>query len=519
MQQRQTVMGKQQRSPAGDAEKKRKQNRIAQQSSRSRQHAYIRNLEALVDAIKVKCDDDDASKYSRLLKAHMQLIEEKRELEDAFLRMRQRLLSIGNMAATAAAAPQEHSPQEHSPQDLAPSYPDTSDGQYDESELISQMVVHHDPSTAAPTCQPSAHTTWLADWGYAALEKGIEPQAGTLAPGPGIMYAQIPRPIFETYVPNTKSISNAAIFAQQVYFAASRVLTGASSNGLVLSTEANQPHLPGYMVNEIASTAVEVIGSLAGLNTYIYGVRFASFMEQVLRWRLTNNAEVRMAIAEPFRPTTLQDKTRTHPIVIDFINWPSIRDQMILLSHKIDLDGMCRDLVLNTVVDIPHRRIAVRVHDILFQHVLPRIQGCGIHGETSMLFNSKWVYLTVHPPNRGTTHGEGTPIEDALAMEIANRIQRRNNGLASMQHASSIFPIPGASGLSTGSVLTTLLPGMLSNFGIDRIETWKVSQDFARKYPYIDCSAVVSAYEMVTCPADLGTCSSADLERWKEISV
>jgi hypothetical protein len=95
-------MGKQQRSPAGDAEKKRKQNRIAQQSSRSRQHAYIRNLEALVDAIKVKCDDDDASKYSRLLKAHMQLIEEKRELEDAFLRMRQRLLSIGNMAATAA---------------------------------------------------------------------------------------------------------------------------------------------------------------------------------------------------------------------------------------------------------------------------------------------------------------------------------------------------------------------------------------------------------------------------------
>lgn len=170
------------------------------------------------------------------------------------------------------AAPQEHSPQEHSPQDLAPSYPDTSDGQHNESELINQMVVHHDPSTAAPTCQPSAHTIWPADWGYAALEKGIEPQAGTLAPGPGIMYAQIPRPIFETYVPNTKSISNAAIFAQQVYFAAGRVLTGASSNGPVLSTEANESHLPGYMVNEIAATAVEVIGSLAGLNTYIYGV-------------------------------------------------------------------------------------------------------------------------------------------------------------------------------------------------------------------------------------------------------
>lgn len=95
-------MGKQQRSPAGDADKKRKQNRIAQQSSRSRQHAYIRNLEALVDAVKVKCNEDDASKYARLLKAHTQLLQEKRELEDAFLRLRQRLLSIGNMAATEA---------------------------------------------------------------------------------------------------------------------------------------------------------------------------------------------------------------------------------------------------------------------------------------------------------------------------------------------------------------------------------------------------------------------------------
>lgn len=196
-----------------------------------------------------------------------------------------------------------------------------------------------------------------------------------------------------------------------------------------------------------------------------------------------------MAIAEPFRPTTLQDRTPSRPIVIDFINWPSIRDQMILLSHKIDLDGMCRDLVLNTVVDIPQRQIAVSVHDVLFQQVLPRIQGCGVHGEMSMLFNSNWVYLTVHPSNQDTSQSKASPIEDALAMEITNRIQRRSNEVAGIQDANSILPMPGASGLSTGSVLTTLLPGMLSSFGIDRIETWKVSKDFARQYPYMDCSS------------------------------
>lgn len=87
---------------AGDVDKKRKQNRIAQQGSRERQNAYIRNLEALVDAVTVKSNEAEDSKYSRLLKVHLQLMEEKKELEDTLLRLRQKLLSIGNMAVTVA---------------------------------------------------------------------------------------------------------------------------------------------------------------------------------------------------------------------------------------------------------------------------------------------------------------------------------------------------------------------------------------------------------------------------------
>ncbi|ETS84331.1 hypothetical protein PFICI_02356 [Pestalotiopsis fici W106-1] len=527
-------MRKHQDTSAGDAEKKRRQNRIAQQSSRSRQNAYVRNLEALVEAVKVKCNEDDASKYSKLLKAHLQLIEEKRELEDAFLRLRQRLLSIGNMSVTAAdSGPTDSTPTAQSPhsineaatagllpQRMGPLHADTGVGQANEPELTHPTIAHHHTPASAQNGLFVPEIHWSADTGDTVPDQSIDLQAMTPTPGLVTMQARIPRPIFETYTSNTGTISNAAIFAQQVYFAASKVLTGASTNSLILPIGYKQsPHPPGDLVNEIASSAVEVIGSLAGLNTYIYGVRFANCMEQVLRWRLTNDQEVRMAISEPFRPTTLQRKTPTHPVVIDFINWPSIRDQMILMSNKIDLDAMCRDLVLNTVVEIPHRQIAVRVHDVLFQHVLPRIQGCSTHGEISMLFNSKWIYLTIPSSSQGPRHGTASPIEDALAMEIANRIQRRSNGAPTVQDVNSMLPIPGAMGLSTGSVLTTLLPGMLNDFGIGRIETWKVSHDFARKYPYINCSSVISAYEMVPCPVDLGTTEScSDPPSWEEIS-
>lgn len=214
-------------------------------------------------------------------------------------------------------------------------------------------------------------------------------------------------------------------------------------------------------------------------------------MEQVLRWRLTNSAEVRMTIPEPFRPTTLQCKRSTHPVVIDFINWPSIRDQMILLSHKIDLDAMCRDLVLNTVVEAPHRRIAISVHDILFKCVLPRVQGPNTvgFGETSMLFNPKWVYLTVNSPYT-TLSRAASSIEDALAMEIADRFHQRSTealgGITRPLHEATAFGDEMTRGFGG---LGGLLPDMLSSFGIDRVEKWRLSRAFARKYPYMNCSS------------------------------
>lgn len=89
------------------------------------------------------------------------------------------------------------------------------------------------------------------------------------------MHSRIPDALSEPRPQRTKTISDAAVFAQQVYIAASKILSKKSAHVTSLPSlpsSKSQTCLPECIVNEIASTAVEVIGSLAGLNTYIYGI-------------------------------------------------------------------------------------------------------------------------------------------------------------------------------------------------------------------------------------------------------
>lgn len=89
------------------------------------------------------------------------------------------------------------------------------------------------------------------------------------------MHSRIPDAVPEPSPQRTKTINDAAVFAQQVYIAASKILSSKSAHvpSLPSLPSSKSPRcLPKCFVNEIASTAVEVIGSLAGLNTYIYGI-------------------------------------------------------------------------------------------------------------------------------------------------------------------------------------------------------------------------------------------------------
>lgn len=86
------------------ADRKRVQNRISQQCLREKQLAHTRQLESFLEIIKSSNDEskNNEDRYSTLLDAHLKLIEEKRQLEDALFRLRKRLLSLSNIASTAA---------------------------------------------------------------------------------------------------------------------------------------------------------------------------------------------------------------------------------------------------------------------------------------------------------------------------------------------------------------------------------------------------------------------------------
>jgi hypothetical protein len=90
------------KEPEEQTERRRSQNRLSQQCARKRQTAYTRHLESLVEAVRAGVDDDDNSKYSKLLRAHLKLMDEKLELEDALSRSHHKLISLGNMAIAAA---------------------------------------------------------------------------------------------------------------------------------------------------------------------------------------------------------------------------------------------------------------------------------------------------------------------------------------------------------------------------------------------------------------------------------
>ncbi|KAF4912112.1 hypothetical protein CGCF415_v004111 [Colletotrichum fructicola] len=295
----------------------------------------------------------------------------------------------------------------------------------------------------------------------------------------------------------TAIINNSSLFADQVKLAANHVMSKSVSTSqdqighpLVM---ANQAHL----VSKLASIAVEVIGALAGLEPYIYGVYFSKYMESVMRWRISNSVEDRLQIPVPFRPTPLQSATPFHPVVIDFINWPSIRDQMILYSSKLDLDAMSRDIVLNTVVELPGKRVSVNIHDVFFNHILPRVGGGRADGSNSMLHNREWIYLKVPVnPAGGMTYTGFALVQEALAAEMDCRMGQTQSPRSTTTHLR-----PSDEGFASRSAPygpEMMVADALAAFGIDQPSKWKLSKDFARKYPHIDCSLDVSQYEMVS---------------------
>lgn len=58
-----------------------------------------------------------------------------------------------------------------------------------------------------------------------------------------------------------------------------------------------------------------------------------------------------------------------YPAVIDMVNWPSIRDQLILTLRQHDSGEIVKDVVLNTVVNVAASGAALNMHDVFFNRI------------------------------------------------------------------------------------------------------------------------------------------------------
>jgi hypothetical protein len=85
-------------------EKKKAQNRAAQKSFREKQQSYVQYLESFVETVKSGHNTQDAeeTRYNKLLRIHLDLLENYHTLHDTCIRLRQKLWGIGQSAASAA---------------------------------------------------------------------------------------------------------------------------------------------------------------------------------------------------------------------------------------------------------------------------------------------------------------------------------------------------------------------------------------------------------------------------------
>lgn len=203
-------------------------------------------------------------------------------------------------------------------------------------------------------------------------------------------------------------------------------------------------------------------------------------MELVIRWRLAPTVENRLAIPEPFRPTPLQYTYFDHPIVIDLINWPILRDQLILNHQNVDLDQIVSNVVHNTVIDVPQMQMSLNVLDLFVNKVLPQMKSPSVSTFCPLGREDLKLMFQIH-------QGSASPIPISEEIETAMAGQR----MQSMQRTFDAVP----SQISRPRIPKSPLS---SQIGIDRLCDWKLSSEFCKQYPFLDCESCESASRSTT---------------------
>ncbi|KAJ5949901.1 hypothetical protein N7454_001485 [Penicillium verhagenii] len=311
-------------SSTNQLDKKRTQNRTSQKCLRERKQAHTRHLESLAELMMVSQNDgDDLHKRNEALVAcNLKLIEQNRQLQDALFRMKKKLMGLSNMATAAADDEVFHVLLKK----------DDSNKPTERSESSDVDVTHGFDITkgeapATPSRSDGAQTSALACDEFTATDHSasqrleIPKVCEDLSTTFGSPTFLMPKPLM-----------------QPLNFASTLKKPGFKC-------------VPTLMVKQLMKGVFQ-------------------HMEMVVQWRLTRSLEDRLAIPDPFRPTPLQLNT-DYPICIDFLNWPTIRDQLIMQKDDGDFTLLMRDIVMNTVIEFPALNASVNIHDLYYDKISP----------------------------------------------------------------------------------------------------------------------------------------------------
>ncbi|KNA98518.1 hypothetical protein FOXG_02854 [Fusarium oxysporum f. sp. lycopersici 4287] len=161
---------------------------------------------------------------------------------------------------------------------------------------------------------------------------------------------------------------------------------------------------------------------------------------------------------------------------------------LVLDAESTDFDELLRDLVLHSVIEPANHSVAVNILDIFENQVLRRRQNQK-NPPRSYFTDPSWTLFQIGPEVGEWYSSEHDIVEEAIFQELDRQI-------------NAVAPSP-----DDNPVEESQANDIAKFLGLDDFCEWKLSKDFARKYPKLDCSTVKGAQVRILSLDGL-TCAS-----------
>ncbi|KAF4310595.1 putative tRNA 2 -phosphotransferase 1 protein [Botryosphaeria dothidea] len=489
--------------------RKRKQNRISQQCLREKKNAasssFFEQLSADVRALREGCERSGQVDTAELLAINEGLVEENRNLREALLRMRKKLLSLSSAADCAADDPIFQKMLAKEPETPAPDSngngvgtnkrrkyssavgqkgrSGSSDASVDEpfhrddlSPDNAYVRIHGDGSDSMPAAPDHLGTEGQPDLSFYAQDMTIKetcPDFPGVVKSPNDLLSSLAFPI--ATLPQL-SMPNSAVL--DAWMSRSVGEIDGVKKGAVVRRIVERD-----MVERLAEIAVHLIFDDTGLGRWINTLDGArEFLKSVVTCRIMLGCATPTDVLDGLETDWPAWSTSTRPLIVDLIAWPSLRDQMIFHSSFYDLDEMTEDIINYTVADIPEQRIALQLYS---------------RPPNPFPYVPRPDENTSDTPFKFSTNEHTLKILQIQNQELYDIISRRMEAPASGDGTDQpCFGIPG-------SPQSECIPAKTCTS--KKFKGWKLSTIFFKKYPFLQCPSLSSVYPF--CPASKISCS------------